>query len=174
VDEFYFSRAVLQDERRLGEGLLGAFDVGLVEVADVFALLFGGVPAPRLVTVHLVDDAAVGEGGGAGGGPCGVAVAVVAVGVGVEDIAHWLGRERGHESDELFGAGGVVGVNDDEVVRHLDDDGVGVAFGGVAEKEPDAGCDEDGRERWSDGSLRCEWQSESEAESEMEGAAHLP
>jgi hypothetical protein len=91
-----------------------------------------------LVAVHLVGDALVGESGGAGGGPGGVAVGVVAVVMGVKDVADGFGGEGFGDGDEFFSAGGVVGVDDDEVIAHLDDDGVAVTLGCVAEKEPNA------------------------------------
>ncbi len=41
-------------------------------------------------------------------------------------------------ADEFAGTAGIVGVDDDEIVLHLDDDVVAVALGGVAEEKPDA------------------------------------
>ena len=58
--------------------------------------------------------------------------------VSIEDETHRLGRELGDFADQLAGAAGIIGVDHDKVVVHLNDDVVAVAFGGVAGKKPDA------------------------------------
>ena len=79
-----FASAVLEDEGALVKGL-GAVRGGL-EVADIGAVLGGGLPAGGFEAFHFFGDADVGEGRGAGFGPDGVAVGVVAVVVRVEDV----------------------------------------------------------------------------------------
>lgn len=142
-EEVDLACAVGEGEAVAGDGHLGALDVHLARLFQIRARLHRVAPAGGLPAIHLVGNALEGEGGGSGGGPGGVAVGVVAVGVGVEDVADGLGREGGDEGEELVGAAGVVGVDDDEVVAHFDDDSVGVAVG-VAGEEPDAGSDEVG------------------------------
>src|SRR5207248_11498872 len=113
-----------------------------VQFRDVLALLGGGLPAGRLIALHFVGDALIGDGDGAHLGPDRVAVGMVAMVVRVEDELDGLGGDLLGVIDHFARTAGEIGVDDDEVILHLDDGVVAVALVlDVAFAEPDAGGD---------------------------------
>src|ERR1700733_11389446 len=58
--------AILQNEGALAEGLLWAWRIGQMQIAHIFSLRRCCYPTLRLVPVHLVEYAFVGQSGGAG------------------------------------------------------------------------------------------------------------
>ena len=109
----------------------------------VGALLGGGLPARRFVTLHLFGDSHVRQGGCASLGPDWIAVGMVAVVMSIEDVLDGFGRDAVGGFQGESRAAGEIGVDDDQVILHLDDDVVGVAeVREVAFTEPDAGNDQ--------------------------------
>ena len=123
-------------------------------------------PSLRLVAIHFVDDALLGEGRCAGIGPDNVAVGMVAMGMGVEDEQDRFGRELVDVANQFAGAAGVIGINDDEVVLHLDDDVVAITLRRIAEEKPDAVGNFERVEGWV-GSV-CEGREEEQEKKERE------
>jgi len=132
-------RAIVEDEGLIAERLLGRFGGGEFEVAHVGALFGGLLPALGLIAFHLVDDTFVRKRGGAGFGPDGIAVGVITVMVGIEDVADRFGGEFADVGESGLRAAREVGVNDYQIVFHLDDDVVAMALAfDVAFAKPDA------------------------------------
>jgi hypothetical protein len=59
------------------------------------------------------------------------------MGMRVEDEKDGFGREPVNVTDQFAGAAGIIGVDDDKVVLHLDHDVIAVAFRRIAGEKPD-------------------------------------
>src|SRR5579875_469029 len=138
MPELDFAGAIAEDESLFVDIPLGRLGAVQVEIGYVLALFDGGLPASRFEALHLFSNALECEGGGAGLGPEHVAVDVVAVVVGVENVADGLGGDAFHIGHGGAGAAGIIGVDDDDVIFHLDNDVVGVALIEIAFAEPDS------------------------------------
>src|ERR1035438_2165205 len=128
VEEFNFALAVVEDELRLGDVLLGRLGRVAMEFGHIGAALDGGQPARRFQAFHFGGYTGEGDGGRPGLGPDRVAVNVVAVVVRVEDILDGLGREAFAIGHGAARAAGIVGFDDHQIIFHLDDRVIAVAL----------------------------------------------
>ena len=138
--EFHAARAVIQHERRRVESLLRRLGRGAVKLLHIFAIRLH--PTLGLVTLHLLRHPDIGQRRRAHFGPDGVSVGVVAVVVRVENVLDGLAGKLLRVGRGQARAGGEVGVDDDEIVLHLNDDVIAMPLLlDVAFAEPNAGYD---------------------------------
>ncbi len=90
------------------------------------ARLGRGQPARRLEALQFLGHFFECDGGGARLRPQNVAVNVIGVVVRIEHVLHGLGRDALNVGHGGARAAGIVGVDHDQVVLHLDDDVVAV------------------------------------------------
>src|SRR5207249_4704228 len=86
--ELHLARFVFENEWALVESLFGRLGGREVQLGNILSAFGSGLPARRLVTLHLFNHAFVRESGCAGLRPDGGSVSMIAVMVGVEDIFH--------------------------------------------------------------------------------------
>ena len=84
--KLHFARAVLQYKRALVKRLLRVLGCVPMHLGYIRPAFGRGLPARRLIPLHLLSHALICQGCGAGRGPDGIAVGVVAVVVRIEDV----------------------------------------------------------------------------------------
>ena len=112
-----------------------------MRLRDIGPGLGGGQPARRLQAFQFLAHGLERQGGCAVLRPQHIAVEVIAVMVGVEDVFDGLTRKPLHVRHGGAGAAGIVGIDDDHIILHLDDYVVAMTLVQIAFAEPDSGHD---------------------------------
>ncbi len=97
-----------------------------MHIRHVLAFFHGRLPARRLVALHLFGHALIGDGDRAHAGPYRVAIGMIAMVMRIENELHRLGRDFLGVRHRQPRPAREIGVHDDQVALHLDDDVVAV------------------------------------------------
>src|SRR6185503_16159727 len=126
--ELHFTAAILQDKLLLFEGLFWRLGRGQIQSGHVFTSLGSALPACWLVTFHFLGNSNVGQCGRSQLGPERITVSVVTVMVSVKHVLYGLFRCFLDIRHASFRTTGEVGVDNNQVVLHLDPDIVAVTL----------------------------------------------